>query len=169
MKKFEQSLQDGAYALLPKFAGHWEGVTKVWFKPDEIADESPVSGTIRPILGGRFLLYEYTGSMQGKSLEGMAIIGHYLLTDTWQCAWIDTMHMGTGILFSEDKSLPENPAPHINVLGSYGWEGGPERWGWRTVFQVVNENTLVITAYNIKPEDGIEMKAVETTLRRNPG
>ena len=112
--KFAESLQGGPHAGLGRLAGDWEGVARTWFEPDALADESPMKGRIRPVLGGRFILHEYSGSLQGKPFEGLALIGFDLATETYQSAWIDSFHMSTAILLSEgDKG------DHFSATGSY--------------------------------------------------
>lgn len=78
--KFAESKTDGPHAKLAALVGEWSGTTKTWFEPDVVADESPMSGSIKLILDGRFALYEYNGEMQGKPFEGVAIIGFDLAT-----------------------------------------------------------------------------------------
>src|SRR6478752_3056693 len=99
--KFELSLENGPHADLAKLVGNWEGTAKTWFEPDKVADESPASGSITLVLGGRFALYQYKGEMMGKPLEGIAIIGYSFDKASYQVAWVDSFHMGAGILFSE--------------------------------------------------------------------
>jgi hypothetical protein len=119
MSKLEESLSSGVHKSLSALTGAWKGLTKTWFEPDVLADESETQGTFRPVLGGRFLIYEYKGSMQGKPLEGMAIYGYDIPNNTLQCAWIDSFHMGTGIMLSNGPATEQR----ISVLGSYG---GPD-------------------------------------------
>lgn len=75
-------------------------MTKTWFEPGKLADESPVKGTIRPVLDGRFAVYEYDGSLEGKPCVGMMIIGYSQFEQKFQAAWIDSFHNGTSIMFS---------------------------------------------------------------------
>src|SRR5216117_1428803 len=102
--KFTDSLASGKHAELAKFTGRWKGISRVWFGPDELADESEIEGTISAILGGRFLLHTYNGSFQEEPLEGLVIIGFDLNTGQYQSAWVDSFHMGTGIMFSRGSS-----------------------------------------------------------------
>lgn len=158
---FEQSLENGIHFELSKLAGSWEGTAKTWFEKDELADESPVKGSIKAILGGRYLQHEYQGSWGGKPLEGMAIIGYSFDEQKFQTAWVDTFHMGTGILFSQGDAMEHGHS----VLGSYGGVAYKERWGWRTETVLTADDQLIFTAYNISPE-GEEVKATETIYKR---
>jgi hypothetical protein len=63
-------------ALIHALEGDWEGTTRTWFEPDVLGDESLWRGSIRPALGGLFAIHEYTGTLVGEPLVGMAIIGY---------------------------------------------------------------------------------------------
>jgi hypothetical protein len=162
-RSFEESKAEGGiHHQLGQLAGEWEGMTTTWFEPGKIADESRWRGTIRPVLGGRFVVHEYEGALQGKPLSGVAIYGYHLDPDRYETAWIDSFHTGTAIMFSHGP----NDGQGFGVRGSYGAEQGPA-WGWRTVIQQPEPDRLIITHYNIPPEgQGPEGKAVETVYRR---
>ncbi len=42
----------GAHHRLGLLVGKWEGTSRTWFEPGELADESPIRGTIRTVLDG---------------------------------------------------------------------------------------------------------------------
>ncbi len=158
---FDESRDSGKHHKLAALAGQWQGVTKTWFDPEEVADESPMTGKMSAILGGRFILYEYSGRIMDKPFEGVTIFGFDLATNKFQSAWVDSFHMSTGILFSEGE-----PGDKFAVLGSYD-AGGPDfpRWGWRTEIELVDDDNIVLTAFNISPE-GDEAMATQTRYSR---
>lgn len=160
--KFVTSKEVGMHSRLQQLAGNWEGKTRTWFEPGVLADESEMKGQIRPVLDGRFMMHEYSGSLNGKPFSGIALYGYDLSSGKYQVAWIDSFHMGTAIMLSESSRTSEN----LDVTGSYsGGEEQAEPWRWRTEINLEDEHTLVITAYNITP-DGEESMATETLYKR---
>jgi hypothetical protein len=162
-EKFGTSKTTGPHFQLSKLVGEWEGMTKTWFEPDKIADESPMRGSMRLVLDERFIMHEYTGSMGGKPLEGIAIYGYHLELGKFQSAWVDSFHNGSAIMFSEGTRGDDS----FKMLGSYAYVT-PEleqHWSWRTEIEILNDDEVKITAYNISPE-GEEAKATETLYKK---
>ncbi|GAA4342274.1 DUF1579 family protein [Flaviaesturariibacter amylovorans] len=160
--KLEQSKASGPHAFLNKMTGTWEGTSRVWFDPAELEDESPVRGTMRPLMNGKYILHEYETAFKGKPVTGMALYAYNLDTQKFQSAWIDSFHSGSFILFSESAKADAD----MRVLGSYAYvtPETEQHWGWRTELEFRGEE-LLITAYNISPE-GEESRATEFAYRK---
>ncbi len=114
-ESFETSKDSGKHFLLNKLVGEWEGIARTWFEPGKIAEESPVLGNMRLILGRRFIMHEYKGSFGDKPLEGLAIYGYHPEIEKFQSAWVDSFHTGTALIFPEGKK----GADSLAMLGSY--------------------------------------------------
>lgn len=161
-QSFDTSMQaDGRHHALGQLVGTWQGTTRVWFDPDTVADEAPVRGTIRSVLGGRFVLHEYETTFMGEPQHGLAIYGWHIDRNGYEAAWIDSAHTGTQLMYCEGASGAERLA----VLGHYGGHDDGAPWGWRTELVLDADDRLVITAFNITPQ-GEESRAVETICTR---
>jgi hypothetical protein len=162
-QKLEQSKTSGPHFMLSKLVGEWKGTTKTWFDPAKLEDESPIEGTMRLLMDGRFILHEYKSSFGDKPITGMAIYGYNLDLQKFQIAWLDSFHNGSAIMFSQG----EKADPGIKVLGSYAYvtPETAQHWGWRTQIEMPSDSVVVITSYNISPE-GQETKATETIYEK---
>jgi len=160
--KFEQSLQDGAHSKIKNLVGSWKGTTKTWFQKDVLADESPTHAEITSILDGRFISYDYHSSLEGKPLSGKMIIGFDIPYQKFTFSWIDSFHMGTQIMQATGEATENG----FSILGSWGNpDYGDQLFGWRTELEIINDDQIIFSAYNIMPGEE-EVKAIETVYKR---
>src|SRR5689334_17418722 len=142
--KFETSKESGNHHKLAKLAGKWEGITKTWFEPGKLADESVLKGTMKLVLGGKYVIHEYSGTMQGKPYEGISIYAYDLNEDRFESVNIDSFHTGTFIMMQSGKANSGN----FSALGEYRWIVSPEeiqKWGWRTEINIAEDDNVIIT------------------------
>lgn len=159
---FEGSKQSGSpHHFLSQLAGGWAGPSQLWFEPDKLANEAPLVGNIQIILDGRFVLFLYQSSIEGEAQHGMFTFGYNTLLDRYEASWLDSFHNNTSIMFCTGNAIDNG----FFVLGSYPDPNGGPDWGWRTEVRLLDEDHLVITAYNLMPEGG-ETRATEAQLTR---
>lgn len=144
-----------------KLIGQWAGVSRTWFEPDKLADESKITGEFTSVLDDRFVRHTYTGTIMGKSRRGEELLAYNGVTRMFESTWVDDFHMNYAIMFSQGNAIEAG----FSVRGEYDVGENQPRWGWRTDYELIDADRLLITAWNIFP-DGKEVRAIETSYRR---
>jgi len=156
-----EQTSESPHHFLTQLAGSWTGTSKIWLEPEKLLSETPIVGNIQILLDRRFAMLLYQSSVEGEAQHGMFTFGYNTTKDRYEASWLDSWHNNTAIMFCVG-SEKENG---FQVLGGYPDPTGGPDWGWRTEVELVDEDNLTITAYNIHPELG-EAKATEAKLTR---
>ena len=118
MKKMMQQMMELAklnenHKILGELAGNWNYTVKMWMDPSASAQESKGTGVRKPIMDGRYYVFDVTGQMEmpgadGKKQEmtfkGTSIEGYDNAKKKFVSSWVD--NMGTGIMMSEGTYDP---------------------------------------------------------------
>lgn len=150
------SILDG----LARCAGTWRGTNRLQDPHTGKPEESASVATITPLLGGRFVRFDYTWSYHGSPQEGSLSIGGDAQAKLVTAHWIDTWHMNDKVLACHGPVQTEET---LSVRGSYAAPPGPD-WGWKIDLHAGGQ-MLRMVMYNIWPE-GKEELAVEAPYVR---
>lgn len=159
VKMFEALAAPGAeHKNLEFMVGHWKTETKSYFKPGE-PEVSEGTATFEMILGGRFLLEKVESEFNGRKFEGGGVFGYDKAKQKYVSVWLD--NMGTGIMMSEGTF--DDDAKTLSEASEMDTPMGKLKS--RAVYKVVDDDTVVLTAYMTWP-GGKEAKVMEVTYRR---
>lgn len=148
--------------IMANLVGRWRGVNRLhttWV-PDNPVRESVSAAIVELTARGRFLKIEYDWIFEGATHEGLILIGDEKDSDLIKAFWIDSWHLSDKFMVSE--GVLNDGA--ISLKGFYTVPDHPD-WGWRTIFENINENSFKITMQNVTPE-GEESLAVEMEFER---
>ena len=153
---------DEAHMRLARLAGGWKGLARTFIEPGKPPLEAAWEGRMAPVLGGRFLRFEYRSELFGAPLAGELLVAYESGEGLWRTSWVDSFHTGTAILVSVGDGAPT--AQPVSVRGSYFAAPGHPHWGWRTEFHDGEAGSITLRMYNISPE-GQEYLGVEVVLK----
>ncbi|HEV8608625.1 MAG TPA: DUF1579 family protein [Thermoanaerobaculia bacterium] len=150
-----------AFSSLIGLTGRWRGKYRLIVEPDQPARESESTAVVAPLAGGRFARIDYVWGDRDKPEDGSILFGRDRTRGVVTALWVDSWHMRDKVMTCEGQSAD---AGSLEVRGSYAAPPGPD-WGWRTVIEIAEEDSLRMLMYNVSP-DGKEDLAVEAVYHR---
>lgn len=147
--------------LRERLVGTWSGTMTLytnWLPVKEHASDSTL--VVTPVAGGHFLSFGYTWSYEGKSKEGLLLIGNENDNDKVTASWVDSWHQSGKILQLEGDVTEDGV---IKASGTFPAPPGPD-WGWRIEVSL-HDGAPRIAMFVTSPE-GEEDPAVDTQYRR---
>lgn len=158
----------GAYATpgegqarLATRVGNWDVVVRHRMTADSPMQESTSKAEFKMVLGGRFLIQEYSSHFGGMTMNGVGISAHNNKTGKFQMTWYD--NMGTGLM-----------------QGSGSFEGNVLNWTAVATDPLMGDVTMRGTETFDGPDrfvstmyypgaDGKEFEMMELTYERSGG
>lgn len=96
MAAYMKAATPGAeHEKLASMTGTYTTTSRWWQAPDTAPQEATGSAERSMILGGRYLVEKYSGTMMNMPFEGMGIFGYDNVEQQYVSTWVD--NMGTGI------------------------------------------------------------------------
>lgn len=148
---------------LAKLTGNWSGKSRLhlsWMPESPFNSDSNAS--IALTAKGGFLKIEYDWSYDGRTQEGLILLGTEKDSDLIKAFWIDSWHLNDKFMVSEGR---QDGSGAFSLKGFYAVPDHPD-WGWRTVIGSESENAFKIIMYNVSPA-GAEDLAVEAIYNRD--
>jgi hypothetical protein len=145
---------------LARLAGEYNTEAKFWLKPGDEPMVAKGTAKITSVLEGRFLLEENTGSLFGKPIKGLRLMGYNSETKQYEASW--TYSMSTAIMTMTGTS--KGKGKPIEWTGSFTAEKG-ERKTLHVITRSVNPDQFVVELI-AKTEDGKKGPTLETTYTR---
>jgi len=150
-----------AHDEIARRAGNWNIRTKVVMSPETESISMDATSNSKMILGGRFLLEEFHGSMMGEPFEGLLIVGFDNLKNRYFSMWMDTW--GTGL--SRADGVQDSDGS-IQMSGAMTDVLTPNGRPYRHVMRAEGSG-FVSELYDTLP-DGTEWMVMEMTYTRRP-
>jgi hypothetical protein len=151
------------HAKLVEGAGTWKAECEMWMAPDAEPMKSTGTSTVKPIMGGRYILVEMKGEMPGMGpYEGMGIYGYDNVAKEYTSTWLDNFSTGTmrgtGKLSPDGKQLTWNYKVHCPRTD--------KMIAMREVETFEGPNSKSMETWGEDPKTGKEFKMMSLKLTR---
>lgn len=148
------------HELLKSFVGKWDVNTTMWEFPGNPPQSSKNSAEVTPLLGGRFIMTKFSGTMMGYPFEGVQIDGYDNIQKKFQTLWIDSTSTAFFLLAGSYDPATKT----LTYTGRWADPMGGMS-SVRMVTRIVGPNEYVTEMYMGLP-DGKEFKSMENRYVR---
>jgi hypothetical protein len=145
---------------LKGFVGEWNTTIKSWQAPGAEPEVSTGKSTVELVMGGRYALEHFEGTMMGMPFRGLGVIGYDNVAKKHTTVWLD--NMSTQMLYSEGNCSNHCMTTTFQATMRSPFGGEVKM---RFVTNVVDDNKRLFEYYMIG-EDGAEFKSMEITYER---
>lgn len=148
------------HKVLEASVGNWKTVSKAWMGPGE-PQISEGSASYEMILGGRFQVGRFHGSMMGMPFEGYGVTGYNKMTKSYEGYWMDTM--GT-MMYPMPKGTWDEASKTLSfdVVWPEAMTGGTAPYTLATKFDGADKMVFTITGTH----EGKTAPMMEVTYNR---
>ena len=148
------------HAFLKNFVGEWNVTSTAWMQPGTPPTVSTSTSSGLLVLGGRYLMMRYTGTMFGQPFEGIQIIGYDNQQKKYASFWIDN----TSTSFYLTTGVRDTTSNTVNDTGVW-----PDPMGGSSkvhaVTRLVSPDEFTYELYMVG-SDGKEFKSLENKATR---
>jgi hypothetical protein len=159
------SMPNEHHERLAESVGTWDVASKFWMAPGMPPQETKAESIIEPILGGRYIQEQYTGTVQMPGMEpqsftGMGIFGYDVAKEQYVGIWADTMSTAPMMTAGQYDQATKT----ITLSCEFDCPmQGPSTM--KMTHTKVSPNEFIVTGYQT-PQGGEETKIMELTYTR---
>ncbi len=147
--------------MLASLSGKWAGEVSSWYGEHAPAQKNTTECENKMILDGRYLQRTRTQEVNGKTMEGMGIIGYDNAKKMFVSSWQD--NLSTGIMYLEG---PYDAATKtITLKGKWMNPATGSNTDVKETFKIIDDNTHQVALYKVN-EGGSDFKCWEMNLTR---
>ncbi|MBA2565365.1 MAG: DUF1579 domain-containing protein [Gemmatimonadetes bacterium] len=157
MEKWQQYMTPGPpHQQMAKEEGEWTWKSTFWPGPGAPAEESSGAMSARTIMGGRYLMQNWTGTAMQMPFEGQSLSGYDNAKGQYFDVWVD--NFGTGVMTS--WGTRDDATGTMSMSGSAVDPATGREQKMRSVTRHVDDDHFILEMYAPAP-DGKEFKSME--------
>ncbi len=151
------------HKILGKFEGNWKADVSTWVEEHGKAILSKSECTNEMILGGRYLVTTYKGSVMGIPFDAVKTMGYDKAKKKFVSSLID--NMGTGFMQTEGEWNPSTKS--INFKGKIPDPTQPfKEWEARETYTFIDDNNHIVEIFGPDPKTGKVIRTMEVKFTR---